>query len=345
MTADAEFHRVATSGERIGLGVVGCGNITEFQHLPAIISGVPAIEVRALCNRSRPRLDLLGDRYRVPPQDRYTDYRNLLSRADIHAILVAVSPSVNAEIVPEAARAGKHVFVEKPMADTSSDARNMVESVERAGVKLQVGFNKRYYYAYRTATELVRAGRVGVPTGLVARFWFSPSRRPIPPLEQVISQNGIHVLDLVQFLLGPAREVFAQHLEREGRTTVAATVTFDSGAVGSVVLSSFGSWAYPNERLDIVGSNGCCLSAENGRRLVLFVDGEPALRFEETISAHWLGGHDEAGFTPQLKAFAHSIRSGGPTHAGPHDGLRSVLLAEAFKKSIATRQPVVVERV
>src|SRR2546426_814394 len=143
MTARRDFHRITKRDERVGLGVVGCGNITEFRHLPAIVSEVPEFDLKALCNRSEHNLHFLGDRYRVPLDDRCTDYHRLLERDDIHAILIAASPAANYEIVPEAAKAGKHVFVEKPMAETAKQARVMVESVERAGVKLQVGFNKR----------------------------------------------------------------------------------------------------------------------------------------------------------------------------------------------------------
>src|SRR5206468_4059768 len=115
----------------------------------------------------------------------------------------------------------------------------------------------------------------------------------------------------------------------QDRATVAVTLAFQSGAVGNVLLSSCGSWSYPNERLDVIGSNGCCLSAENGRRVVLFIEDKPGLHFEETISAHWLSGHEEAGFALQLKAFVRSIQSGQRTDVGPQDGLRSILLAEA----------------
>jgi myo-inositol 2-dehydrogenase/D-chiro-inositol 1-dehydrogenase len=341
MTTNGGFHRHGDSHGRVGIGVIGCGNITEFRHLPALVSEVPEFDLRALCNRSETNLHHLGERFRVAPVDRYTDYRKLLARDDIQAILVAASPAANLEIVPEAASAGKHVFVEKPMAETATQARIMIDAVKRAGVKLQVGFNKRYYYAYRTAFDLIRSGRVDSPTGVNARFWFPPSRREMPARKQVVSQNGIHVLDLVQFFLGPAAEVFAREMIVQRRVTVAATLVFQTGAVGNVLLSSGASWSYPNEWLEVVGSNGCCLSAENGRRVTLFVEGQPGLYFEESISAHWLTGHGEAGFTSQLKAFARSIQIDAPTEVGPLDGLRSVLLAEAIEESLETRRPVV----
>ncbi len=344
MTTRNDFHRDTKSEDRVGLGVIGCGNITEFRHLPAIVSEVPELDLKALCNRSEHNLHHLGNRYRVAHDDRYTDYHELLDRDDIHAILIAASPAANFEIVLEAAKARKHVFVEKPMAETAEQARMMVESVERAGVKFQVGFNKRYYYAYRKAFELIRDGDIGVPTGVSARFWFPPSRRAIPPRKQVVSQNGIHVLDLVQFFIGPACEVFAREQVEKDRVTISATLAFQSGAVGSVLLSSCASWSYPNERLDVVGSNGCCLSAENGRRVALFVDDKPSLHFEETISAHWLTGHKEAGFALQLQAFAHSIQTGNSTEVGLQDGLRSIMLAEAMEHSLETHRPSAVPR-
>src|SRR6185436_17984444 len=110
-----------------------------------------------------------------------------------------------------------------------------------------------FYYVYRTAFKLIQDGHIGVPTGVSARFWFSPSRRPLPLRKQVIVQNGIHFLDLMQFLMGPACEVFAKERVIEDRATVTATIVFQSGAVGSVLLSTGGSWSYPNELLDVAG--------------------------------------------------------------------------------------------
>jgi predicted dehydrogenase len=327
---------------RVGLAVVGCGNITAERHLPAIVSEVPELELIALCNRTETRLHLLGDQYRVPVANRYTDFKKLFERDDIHGILIAASPAANFEIVQGAAQAGKHIFVEKPMAETAEQARSMVQWVERAGIRFQVGFNKRYYYAYRKALELIRNGYIGNPTGISGRFWFSASRRAMAPRKQVVVQNGIHFLDLVQFFMGRASEVMAREQVLENRTTVTAAITFASGAVGNVLLSNFGSWSYPNERVDIVGSNGSCLSAENGRKVVLFVENKPGMHFEQTISGHWITGHEEAGFSLQLKAFAHSILNDESTDVGVTDGLMSLLLADAIQASLETRQPTTV---
>jgi predicted dehydrogenase len=331
---------------QVRLGIVGCGSISEWRHLPAIVCEVPEIKVVALCNRSGARLRLLADRYRIPSADCYEDFRPMLRRDDIDALLIAASPNANSEIVPEAALAGKHCFVEKPMAGSAAEARSMGEAVERAGVLLQVGFNKRFYYAYREAQRLIAEGRLGSPTGVSARFWFSPTqRRPLTPVQQVLHQNGIHFLDLVQFFMGTAIEVCARAREVQGRLTVAATLTFESSATGSLLLSSCGSWNYPNERVDIVGSNGCCLTAENGRRLTLFEETGLAHVFEQSLSAHWLTGNAEAGFSLQLRAFAESILQGNPAKVGPQDGLRSLLLAEAAELSLKTARPVSVASV
>ena len=125
--------------DRVGLAVVGCGNITEHRHLPAIVSEVPELALVALCNRSGNRLHLLGEQYRIPTASRYTDYQRLFNRDDIHAILIAASPTANFEIMQGAVKAGKHLFVEKPMAETAAQARLMVELVEQTDIKFGSG--------------------------------------------------------------------------------------------------------------------------------------------------------------------------------------------------------------
>jgi predicted dehydrogenase len=323
--------------DQVRLGIIGAGPIVEKKHLPALAE-VPEIAVLAACRRSAEHLHRVADRFRIP--DRHTDYRALLDDERIDAVLIAAGPPAQTQIVIDAAAAGKHILVEKPLAETSSEARAMCVAVEAAKIHFQVAFNKRFYAGYRRARHLMDAGDLGTPTGLDARFWFPGGRR------DGLLHNGVHFLDLAQFFLGPARTVFARRCAPAGVAgdTVAVSIGFDSGAVGSLLLSSLGSWDHPNEYVSLVGSNGTALTVDNGHALRVFRkgDGRPAELYESTLSVHWWSGHDEQGFIPQLRVFAQKIRDGagaggdlGPLTAGPGDGLRSLTVLEATRRSIA----------
>lgn len=329
--------------EQIRLGIIGAGPIVEKKHLPALAE-TREIAVLAVCRRNAEQLHQLADRFRVP--DRYTDYRALLDDGRLDAVLIAAGPPAQARIVADAAAAGKHILVEKPLAETSAEARSMVEAVKAANVHFQVGFNKRFYYGYRQAKRVIEQGELGTLSGIHARFWFAAGRR------DGLLHNGVHFFDLARFFAGPVTTAFAQRCaptDNAAAETVAITLGFESGTVGTLLLSSLGSWDYPNERVDIVGSNGTVLAIENGRDLRVFARGEgrPAAHYENTLSVHWWSGHDEQGFIPQLRAFAQRIRDGvAPSDvghaAGGQDGVASLQVMEAVRQSLTTGAPVAV---
>jgi predicted dehydrogenase len=333
--------------ERLRLGIIGAGPIVEKKHLPALAE-VREIDVVAACRRNADALHQLADRFRIPA--RYTDYRALLDDDRVDAVLIAAGPPAQTRIVIDAAAAGKPMLVEKPLAESSAEARAMGEAVARANVHFQVGFNKRFYYGYQQARRLLDREELGAVSGIDARFWFQSGRR------DALLHNGIHFLDLARFLGGPVSNVFAR---RSATTepaaagdTVCLTLAFEGGAVGSLLLSSLASWDYPNERLDVVGSNTSALSVENGRQVRVFRRGEgrPAELYENTLSVHWWSGHEEQGFIPQLRLFARRIRDGAGTPdaglaAGLPDGIASLALLEAVRHSIDSGRPVAVEPV
>jgi predicted dehydrogenase len=292
---------------------------------------------------------VLADRFRIPR--RYTDYRDLLSDPGIDAVLIATGPTAQPEIARHAVVAGKHVFAEKPMAATAEQARAMIEALRPLPVHVQIGFNKRFYYGYRTARDLIRAGELGTPTGFQARFWYQPGRG------DPLLHNGMHFLDLARFFMGPVDEVLARRAEPQTSAaptsgTWAVSLRFGSGAVGNLLLSSLASWDYVNEHVDLVGSNHNVVSVENGRVIRIFRrhDERRAQICENPLSPHWWSGNEEQGFTGQFRVFAQAVLAGsrmartpedvGPLAAGPEDGLRALELLEAMQESAATGQIV-----
>jgi predicted dehydrogenase len=323
--------------DRIRLGIIGAGPIVEKKHLPALAE-IPEISVVAVCRRNVDALRQLAERFRV--QTQYVDYRELLQDSRVDAVLIATGLPVQTHIVTAAAAAGKHMLVEKPLADTVAEAEAVYEAVRQANVYLQVGFNKRFYYGYQQARHVIESGDLGLLSGIDGRFWFQAGRR------EALLYNGIHFIDLFAFFGGPITSVYAHRsscaeLDVPG-DTISISLGFCNGAVGSLLLSSLASWDYPNERVDVVGSNGNALSVENGRQLRVFRRGEgrPAELFENTMSVHWWSGHEEQGFLAQLRFFARQIREGvnaevvGPA-AGIHAGIHSLVVLEAVRRSIA----------
>jgi myo-inositol 2-dehydrogenase/D-chiro-inositol 1-dehydrogenase len=301
----------------IRLGIIGAGSIVARKHLLALAE-VPEIAVAGLCRRDAGELQVLADRFRIPR--RYTDYRDLLSDPGIDAVLIATGPTAQPEIARHAVVAGKHVFAEKPMAATAAQARAIVAAIQRSPVHFQIGFNKRCYYGYRTARQLIRDGELGTPIGMQARFWFQPGRA------DPLLHNGIHFFDLARFFVGPVEEVFARKAEPQAvpaaqAETWAVSLRFTNGAVGNLLISSLASWAYVNEHVDLVGSNHTVVSVENGRVIRMFRrnDENRAQLCENSMSGHWWSGNEDQGFTGQFRVFAQAVLAGSRMARTPED--------------------------
>ncbi|HXT35252.1 MAG TPA: Gfo/Idh/MocA family oxidoreductase [Chloroflexota bacterium] len=136
---------------RLRVGVIGCGLIAQVMHLPYLREMHDRFQIAALCDLSPETVALLGDAYDVP--SRHTHWRNL-PHEDLDAVLICTSGS-HAQPAIAAARAGRHVFVEKPMCFSPREADAMIEAADAAGVTLMVGNMKRFDPAYERARPLI----------------------------------------------------------------------------------------------------------------------------------------------------------------------------------------------
>jgi len=137
---------------KLRIGVVGCGLIAQIAHLPNLQGLSPLFEISAICATSPSRLEQVGQRYNVPK--RYLDYRELVEQ-DLDAVFVLTRD--HADIVIAAAERGKHVFVEKPIAFNLQEADAMTACARKHGVKLIVGYMRRYDPGFQQAQRLFEA--------------------------------------------------------------------------------------------------------------------------------------------------------------------------------------------
>jgi predicted dehydrogenase len=149
---------------RIGVGVIGCGVVAQVMHLH-YLREVEGLCLAGLCDLSPGQLRAVAGRHGVAPDRCYTDYRELIARPDVDAVMVLTAGS-HAEPAIAAAEAGKHVFVEKPLCYTPCEADRMIAAAEAAGVTLMVGYMKAYDPTYQTARalwqDMARRNEVGL---------------------------------------------------------------------------------------------------------------------------------------------------------------------------------------
>jgi UDP-N-acetylglucosamine 3-dehydrogenase len=246
--------------EKLRIGVIGLGWFGEI-HCEALI-GIANIELAALCTRNATRLGEMAAKFGV--QKTYADYRDLLADPDIDAVSIVTMWDQHTDPTIAALEAGKHVFLEKPMASTVDDCLKIIAASRKAKGILQVGHIVRFNPRYRAAREAIEAGRIGKVVSLA-------SRRNIPAawtptiLEKIgpIVGDAIHDTDIMLWFTGDRIvSAYAQTVSVRGLKfpDIGQTMyRFASGATATLETV----WCMPektpydiDERMNVVGTEG-----------------------------------------------------------------------------------------
>ena len=253
---------------RTGFGVIGTGIVGGAWHAH-VYHNMPQAELLAVCDLDEGRAREIAERYSVPQV--YTDYRDLLARDDIAAVSIATPDFAHRDLAVAAAKAGKHILVEKPLATTVEDANAILEAVEEAGVKLMVDFHNRVNPPFVQARQSVMDGELGDLKYIYARLsntTFVPRQMlPWADKSSALWFLASHTFDMSRWLLNdkPVRVYAVSRsglLRDQGVDTQdfhVAIVEFEKGAV--VTLEN--SWILPetepnvfNFKMEILGSQG-----------------------------------------------------------------------------------------
>lgn len=250
--------------EKLGFGVIGCGRIAP-KHTESI-NGIPEAELVAVCDIVPERADDFARKYQAEP---YYDYHELLKREDIDIVTIATPSGLHAEIGIAAAKAGKHVMVEKPMSMTLKDADLLIKACKENGVKLAVIHQNRFNKSIKALRSALEAGRFGKLThGQASVRWNrnmdyylqAPWRGTKLQDGGVLMNQSIHNIDLLQWMLGPVESVYGytttalRKIEMED--VAGAVLKFQNGAIGLIEAAST---IYPKnieETLNIFGETG-----------------------------------------------------------------------------------------
>lgn len=239
-------------------GIVGCGRVTETRHLPALRS-LESARVVALADINVDRLNHVADRFHI--NHRYTDYRRLLSNRSIDNVAVCVPVKFHVEVASAALAAGKHVFLEKPLALGLDESDLLIGRAKESSNKVMVGFNLRWHRLVRRARETIRQGTLGRIQ--MVRSILTSYHENVPEWRRhrtygggVIFEQAVHHFDLWRFLLqSEVEEVFAT--SRSGKwDDETATVTARM-ANGAPVCSVFSERTMARNEVEIYGERRC----------------------------------------------------------------------------------------
>ena len=246
--------------KKIKYGVIGLGWFGE-KHLEAL-AGLPHVELHSLCTRSTTRLQEVGQTFGVKNQ--FTDFNQMLADPELEAVSVVTMWDQHTLPAVAALRAGKHVFLEKPMASTVADCDTIVDEAKRAKGFFMVGHICRFNPRYAAAKQEIAAGKIGKIVSLYARrnLPASVGAQVLPKIGPIIG-DGVHDTDLMLWYTGAKIvSAYAQtvSIRKLANPDLGWTMyRFDSGAIG--VLED--NWCLPDttafqidERMEIIGTEG-----------------------------------------------------------------------------------------
>jgi len=326
----------------ITMGIIGAGRIGKL-HADNLLSRVPGVRLKGITD---PFLDEEWVRSRNIPLSG-KDHRILLEDPEIDAILIGSPSPEHAPQMVECAKAGKHIFCEKPIALDPTVIRNALAEVEQAGVKLQVGFNRRFDPSFAAVQQQVASGALGDPH--IIRI---TSRDPAPPPAQYVASSGgifldmtIHDFDMARFLSGSeVTEVHAYgavlvdpEIGKAGDVdTAVVSLRFANGALGIIENSRKAVYGY-DQRVEVFGSKGTAL-AENNTPTRMVVLNESGVTRDKPL--YFFLERYQAAFVGEMQAFVHAILNDTPTPVSGNDGLAPVLIALAAIESVKSGKPV-----
>jgi len=334
----------------LSIGLLGCGAIAQFAHLPAL-ARTRRVRLVALCDAADDLLQAIG---RKTATDRtYTRYSDMLSDDRVQAVLIAVPDPLHVPLAAQALHAGKHVLVEKPLGDNSSECQELARLVRETGSVLQVGSMKRHDPGVAFARQFVRecAGSILSASGVYRDSLFRSamqescldrlvtSQRTAKPAADPKSDRrhynlftqGAHLFDSLRYLAGDVLAVSAEFAQHGGQMSWHGLLEFAGGGLGHFELTckSCGDW---REEYTVFGE---CGSVEVQVGLPFYH--RPAqVRAFDGRTQQWsqpLGGHSNA-YVNQLEAFAAAVLDGQAANPDVHDGLAVVRLLEAVEQSV-----------
>ena len=323
---------------KLGVGVLGVGEMGK-RHAENIRRLVPEARLIAMADVAAERARQVATELEI--ENSYGSLEAMLECKDLDAVLIATPDKFHAQAIGIAARSGKDILCEKPLALNIADARAALEAVSEAHVRLQIGFMRRYDPAYAAAMQRIEGGEIGTPV-----IFKSVGRdKDEPPLAayqsnlngMVFYNNTIHDFDLARWLMQDEVSEVHSYTTVAIRPEVArysdivagvVNLQYRNGAIGNVESYVQAVYGY-DVRTEIVGSKGSILIGSLRQAPATFLT---ALGGVQTLADHFLTRFQDA-YLAEVRDFVQNILNDRPLRVSGDDGMRALAIAVAAEKS------------
>ena len=338
-----------TTMKQLKVGIIGAGRIGSL-HAKSICYNVPTAKVIGITDVFAENAKKVAAELGI--EKVYADYKEMLADPEIEAVLVCSSTDTHADIAIEAAAAGKHIFCEKPVDLTPAKVEAVIEAVKKAGVKLQVGFNRRFDHNFANIRGMVNDGKIGK-----VEIVKITSRDPAPPPAEYAAVSGgmfidmtIHDFDMACFMAGSeVTEVYANATclvdpaigEAGDVDTAVISLKFANGAIGVIDNSRRAAYGY-DQRVEVFGSKGAAMASNDTPTNVVYM-GEDGVVADKPL--YFFLERYMQSFRDEMLQFVDAVLEDKAVPATGVDGLNAILIALAAKKSVAEGRPVLISEI
>lgn len=330
---------------KIAIGVIGAGRIGKL-HTNNVLKHLPHFHIKTIAD---PHIDeTWAKSTRIPVVTK--NVTDIMEDKEIQAVLICTPSPLHAPQIIAAAQAGKHIFCEKPISTDIEEIKAALRAVNQAGVKLQIGFNRRFDPNFARIKQMLNDNNIGKPHLLRIT-----SRDPkIPPADFLKTSGGmfidmtIHDFDMARFLMNSEiDEIYASanvlinpvFHECDDIDTAVINLKFANGSLGVIDNSRQAVYGY-DQRVEVFGSHGA-VHADNNKPTNTTLSTTDGIISEKPLY-YFLERYEES-FVAELAAFHHCISNNTDPIVSGEDGLRSVIISMAAEQSRRENRPVKID--
>jgi len=333
----------------IKVGVIGAGRIGKI-HAETLARRVAGVEVACIVDVNEAAAKELAAKLGVAKYG--SDYQIIMQDKAIDAVAICSSTDTHSMLIIEAANAGKHIFCEKPVDHDLQKIDAAIAAVKKAGVRCQIGFNRRFDANFRKVREMIAAGKIGD-----LHILRITSRDPAPPPPEYAKSSGgmfldmtIHDFDMAVFQsASPVEEVFAASAvlvdpligEAGDIDTAVVTLRFKNGAIGTIDNSRKAAYGY-DQWVEAFGSGGMVTVANNMPDSHVYSNGEGV---SSAKPLYFFLERYMDSFICEMREFMEAIQQNKQTPVTIEDGRVPVVIAMAANKSMKENRPVKISEI
>ncbi|MEN8193269.1 MAG: Gfo/Idh/MocA family oxidoreductase [Bacteroidota bacterium] len=342
---------------KLKIGIVGCGVIADI-HAQAIMESQNTELVSAF-SRNEKNASTFGEKYKIKWE---SDWEQFISNPDIDAVSICTPSGNHLDYGEKAAKAGKHVVVEKPIEVTLERAKQLINICKEEGVQLAVIFQSRFMLQIQDLKQKLDDNIIGkLFMGDAYIKWFrsqeyydSGGWRGTLKLDGggVLINQSIHTIDLLQWIMGGVESIYGQigtftHERLEGEDNAVATLRFKSGAVG-VIEGSTSVQPSQSRRLELHGENGSATIDNNSVDIQLANSEDNKENNNEDIQVGMGSSSPLAGFSihphkDQFDAIAKAIEKNEIPPVSGEESLKALAIVLAIYESSKTNKPIILD--